>query len=618
LTTYKNVKIYVNNGLLKTLVQPGGQMHLTFRTLLPLSSGFYRPIFHWTTNFKCDIRKWMNANNHKININEPLGPLPSTEAALVMDISAQQVDHLLIVKAFADDLDLVETINSLVPTQMEVKPGIIVLGLVLDTLAGRSPLYRLVEFYEGRDTELLLGEHVRAEVFNDDTVGRVLDLLFETGTQKIFSQLAMKAVMSHGISTRAVHFDTTSVSVHGEYRVNEANPPPFKITEGYSKDHRPDLKQFLISTLCVGDKIPIFGKNEDGNRSDKQINNTILSQISEHMAQFGIGEKAFIYVADSALVSPANLEHLGEGQPFITRLPATYAECARVISETVSANQWSELGQISQTKPTARRPAVLYRAAEASVSLYGKIYRAVVIHSSAHDKRRQKKIERELAREKTSLEKSFRKQCLCEYACQTDAEAAAREWASQPSRYHDLSYKIEPRHTYAKGRPKKDQPRQITRTGYRPSCHLQERDSALERMRMDAGCFVLLTNVAKEGEFSADSGEILSLYKEQHGVEQNFSFLKDPAVVNGIFLKNEERIEALGLILLISLLIWRLIERKLRKHVQESGHPLTGWDNKPTTSPTALMVTSKFKNIIVIRIGSQRMLNRPLNPNTRE
>ena len=143
---------------------------------------------------------------------------------------------------------------------------------------------------------------------------------------------------------------------------------------------------------------------------------------------------------------------------------------------------------------------------------------------------------------------------------------------------------------------------------------MQQKASALEQMRMEAGCFVLLTNVAKEGEGAADAREILSLYKEQHGVEQNFAFLKDPAVVNAIFLKTEERIEALGLILLISLLIWRLIERSLRKHVEETGCPLTGWDNKPTTSPTALMVTSKFKNTTVIRIGSQRRLNRPLNP----
>jgi transposase len=108
------------------------------------------------------------------------------------------------------------------------------------------------------------------------------------------------------------------------------------------------------------------------------------------------------------------------------------------------------------------------------------------------------------------------------------------------------------------------------------NCHLAQKASALEQMKMEAGCFVLLSNVATEGEGAADAREILSLYKEQHGVEQNFAFLKDPAVVNAIFLKSEERIEALGLILLISLLIWRLIERSLRKHVEQTGTPLTG------------------------------------------
>lgn len=245
----------------------------------------------------------MSADTIQPNLNQAAGVLPSIDPAGSLDIDAQQVDHLLIVKAFADDLDLVETVKRLVPTQMGVKPGIMVLGLVLDTLTGRSPLYRLVDFYEGRDTELLLGERVPASAF---------------------------------------------------------------------------------------------------------------------------------------LVSPANLKQLGQGQPFITRLPATYAECGRVISEAVGSNQWEELGQISQTKATANRPADLYRAAEATVTLYGQPYRAVVVHSSAHDKRRQKKIERELAKESASLQKSFQEQCLPEYACAADA------WASQTSRYHELSYQIEP------------------------------------------------------------------------------------------------------------------------------------------------------------------------------
>jgi hypothetical protein len=58
------------------------------------------------------------------------------------EIEAYQVQHLPIVKAYADKIGLVEVVNQLVPTEMEVDAGTIVLGMVLDTLSGRSPLYR--------------------------------------------------------------------------------------------------------------------------------------------------------------------------------------------------------------------------------------------------------------------------------------------------------------------------------------------------------------------------------------------------------------------------------------------------------------------------------------------
>lgn len=44
--------------------------------------------------------------------------------------------------------------------------------------------------------------------------------------------------------------------------------------------------------------------------------------------------------------------------------------------------------------------------------------------------------------------------------------------------------------------------------------------------------------------------EVLAAYKEQHGIERNFAFLKDPLIVNDLFLKRPDRIEALGFILL--------------------------------------------------------------------
>ena len=88
-------------------------------------------------------------------------------------IEAYHVQHLPIVKAYADKIGLVEVINQVVPTEMAIDPGTMVLGMILDTLSGRSPLYRLEEFLTHHDTTLLLGKAVAPSACDDDTVGRV-------------------------------------------------------------------------------------------------------------------------------------------------------------------------------------------------------------------------------------------------------------------------------------------------------------------------------------------------------------------------------------------------------------------------------------------------------------
>ncbi len=52
-------------------------------------------------------------------------------------ITAAQVDHLPIIAHYLRSLGLVEIVNGLVPVEMVVELGIIVLGLVLDTLTCR-------------------------------------------------------------------------------------------------------------------------------------------------------------------------------------------------------------------------------------------------------------------------------------------------------------------------------------------------------------------------------------------------------------------------------------------------------------------------------------------------
>jgi transposase len=211
-----------------------------------------------------------------------------------------------------------------------------------------------------------------------------------------------------------VHFDTTSRSVWGAYQFAETQDLPFQVTYGYSKDKRPDLKQFVLSTLCVDRAVPIWGKSDDGNASDKALNTTLLSEIAHLLAQYGVQPGAYIYIADAALVTEDNLAALGDTL-FITRLPATYSECGRVITEAVAHNQWEEVGVLAQTPPTKHRPGTFYKVAESNVTLYGKFYRAVVVHSSGQDQRRQKALARACQAAYTALEATVREAAQQEY-----------------------------------------------------------------------------------------------------------------------------------------------------------------------------------------------------------
>jgi transposase len=533
--------------------------------------------------------------------------------ALSPAIEVYPVQHLPIIKAYADQLGLVSLINHYVPTEMEVDAGTVVLAMVLDTLSGRSPLYRLEEFFAQQDTALLLGKTVPPQALNDDTAGRVLDRLYDFGTMRLFTACAVRAAMRFGLKRRYVHFDTTSRSVWGDYQFAETQDLPFQVTYGYSKDKRPDLKQFVLSTLCVDRAVPIWGKPEDGNASDKTLNTTLLSEIAQLLAQYGVQPGAYIYIADTALVTEDNLAALRDTL-FITRLPATYSACGQVIAEAVAGHDWEVVGVLAQTPPTKHRPGTFYKVAEASVTLYGKAYRAVVVHSSSQDQRRQQHLEREIRASYATLEASVHAVARQEYFCQADAEAAAAKLRALPSAYHGVDVEVQERPRYGPGRPSFKQPRVVKALRYGLQVTLHERAEVIARKTQEAGCFVLLTNVPTAGEMAHKAGDVLRAYKEQHGIEQNYGFLKDPLIVNSLFLKKPERIEALGLVLLLALLLWRLVERALRVHVETTGKPLTGWDKKATQKPTAFMLMTKFAGVMVIKVGGQRQLAHPLSP----
>lgn len=168
---------------------------------------------------------------------------------------------------------------------------------------------------------------------------------------------------------------------------------------------------------------------------------------------------------------------------------------------------------------------------------------------------------------------------------------------------------------FGRGRPAKDRPHSPIGYRYQLKAHILPDAKAIEPLRLQVGCFVLVSNVPASFQGRQWSAlDLLAQHKEQYGIEKNFGFLKDPVIVNSIFLKKNERIEVLGMVLLISLLIGRLMERTMRQHIEEQNRTITGWDKRQTTRPTAFMMTTKFTNTMVLTVGQLRKLARSLKP----
>jgi len=237
----------------------------------------------------------------------------------------------------------------------------------------------------------------------------------------------------------------------------------------------------------------------------------------------------------------------------------------------------------------------------------------VVVHSSAQDKRRQQRLEREIQASHSTLKTISRTAEQQEYCCRADAETAAAQLRAVHTAYPLLEVTVEERPQYGRGRPSATKPRAVKAMRYGLQTPISAQTERIARLHEEAGCFVLLTNVPTAGDLAHSAGEVLNVDKEQHGTEQNYGFLKDPVIVNSLFLKKPERIEALGLVVLLALLIWRVMERTMRTYVDTTTPPLTGWDKQATERPTSFMMVTKFAGVIVLKLSDHRQLARPLS-----
>src|SRR4029453_16951965 len=179
-------------------------------------------------------------------------------------VRVERLDHFGLIASVIKDVGLISMIDArLIPDQQEeITPGEAVAGMILNGLGfGNRPLALTAQFFANKPLDLLFRAGVEAEMFNRFKLGRTLDEVHGYGCDLLFSELALAVCAQEGLEQRFHHLDTTSFSLSGDY-VSESDEQGIRITHGYSKDHRPDLKQAVLELLVSQDGgVPLVSKS---------------------------------------------------------------------------------------------------------------------------------------------------------------------------------------------------------------------------------------------------------------------------------------------------------------------------------------------------------------------
>src|SRR5499426_3109815 len=225
-------------------------------------------------------------------------------------VRVERLDHLGLIASVMKDLGLIAMIDRrLVPDAQEVMtPGEAVAGMILNGLGfANRPLSLTPQFFANKPLDLLFRHGIDAEMFNRFKLGRTLDDASAYGCDLLFQELALAVCAHEGIDLRFNHLDTTSFALSGQY-VPESDEQAITLTHGYSKDHRPDLKQAVLELMVSQDGgVPFVSKSWDGNASDTQI---FQERAAALLATLKRAPTPRYLVADSKLYHEDNAAHL--------------------------------------------------------------------------------------------------------------------------------------------------------------------------------------------------------------------------------------------------------------------------------------------------------------------
>jgi transposase len=503
-------------------------------------------------------------------------------------VRVERLDHLGLIASVIKDLGLMSMIDRhLVPDDQEViTPGEAVAGMILNGLGfAHRPLSLTPQFFANKPLDLLFRKGIEAEMFNRFKLGRTLDEVYAYGCDLLFEELARAICVHEGIDLRFNHLDTTSFALTGEY-IPDRDEHAIRITHGYSKDHRPDLKQAVLELLVSQDGgVPFVSKSWDGNTSDTQV---FQERAEALLSAFKDTPSPRYLVADAKLYCEDNAAHLAQ-LGFITRMPATLKVVSQVIRQALQQDTWESFDADTRYQPL-------------ELCHYGMAQRWLVVSSRAARERAEATLNNAKQREYEAITKQLfhlQAQRFCAPEAAQEALAAlVKRW-----QYHrvESSHLTEHKRYAGKGRPTLCTP--LKAIEWQIQAHIHADDETIEQDKQAKACYVLGTNIAAS---KLSHAAVIAAYKGQAQVEGGFRFLKDPLFfVSSLFVKKPNRIEGLLMVMTLALLVYSVTQRRLRKQLAKHHETVPNQINQPTPAPTLRWIFQLLDGIHRVRLTVQ-------------
>ena len=525
--------------------------------------------------------------------------------AATRKLSRLQVGALPLIRSIIERIQLRELLQQCLPCssrQSLARADLLVL-LVANLTLAKDPLYELADWVRSLDLRALGYKNPAVGSLSDDGFARALDKLYEADRASLLTRLVVAAIRAFEVHSERIHNDSTSVKACG--RIAGLTRTGLELRRGHSKDHRPDLRQ-LVYTLSVSDDgaVPIHHHVYPGNRNDE----TTHIETWDALCQIH-GRPDFLYVADCKLCTRKQLGYILEhGGKAITILPHNLVEVRHFYEQMRTSPIAKKLlwRRAKPNYPTLTESFYLFEGSYFTQHGHYPIYWFFSSEKRQRDYQgRQERLEsaeralaqltlkingrhlksrKQILRAAKDLLQHYGVDGLIDLPLQTHVHVIRHRPRGRPS-LQKVLYRYEHHVSY--------------------SLHWSRNKVALAAKARTDGLFPLLCT-----DPSIPPKAVLQAYKFQARLEKRFAQFKSIHRAAPLLFKRIRRVEANMFAFFIALLIQALLERELRRRLdQRRAPPLKLYpEDRDAPHPTSSQLFKTFDRLSTYAITQDGQL----------